>query len=43
MPRRGSVPNREVRSDPSYDNVAVTTLINQIMLDGKWGAAQKCV
>ena len=43
MPRRGSVPKREVLSDPIYDNVVVTKLINQIMLDGKRGAAQKCV
>lgn len=43
MPRRGAVPKREVLSDPIYDNVVVTKLINQVMLDGKRGAAQKCV
>lgn len=43
MPRRGSVPKREVLSDPIYDSVVVTKLINQVMLDGKRGAAQKCV
>lgn len=43
MPRRGFIPKREVLADPIYGNVVVTKLINQIMLDGKRGAAQKCV
>ena len=43
MPRRGNVPKREILVDPIYGNVVVTKLINQIMLDGKRGTAQKCV
>ena len=40
MPRRGFIPKREVLPDPVYGTVVVTTLINQIMLDGKRGTAQ---
>ena len=43
MPRRGFIPKREVLADPIYDSVVVTKLINQIMLDGKRGVAQKAV
>ena len=43
MPRRGFVPKREVLADPMYNSVVVTKLINQIMLDGKRGTAQKAV
>lgn len=43
MPRRGFVPKREVLVDPIYGSVVVTKLINQIMLDGKRGTAQKVV
>lgn len=43
MPRRGFIPKREVLPDPLYESVVVTKLINQIMLDGKRGTAQKCV
>lgn len=43
MPRRGFIPKREVLADPIYDSVVVTKLINQVMLDGKRGTAQKCV
>ncbi len=43
MPRRGNVPKREVLSDPVYNSVLVTKLINSIMLDGKKGVAQKVV
>ena len=43
MPRRGFVPKREVLADPIYNSVVVTKLINQIMLDGKRGVAQKAV
>ena len=35
MPRRGFIPKREVLSDPIYNSVVVTKLINQVMLDGK--------
>ena len=43
MPRRGNVPKREVLPDPIYNSVMVTRLINNIMLDGKKGVAQKVV
>ena len=43
MPRRGNVPKREVLPDPIYNSVLVTKLINNIMLDGKKGVAQKIV
>ncbi len=43
MPRRGNVPKREVLPDPLYNSVLVTRLINNIMLDGKKGVAQKVV
>ena len=41
MSRRGSVPKREVLDDPIYGGKLVTKLINQVMLDGKRGTAQK--
>ena len=41
MPRRGGVPKREVIADPMYNSTVVTKLINQIMLDGKRGTAQR--
>ena len=41
MPRRGFIPKREVLPDPVHGTVVVTKLINQIMLDGKRGVAQK--
>ena len=43
MPRRGNVPKREILPDPVYHSVLVTKLVNQIMLDGKKGVAQKVV
>ena len=43
MPRRGNVPKREILPDPMYNSVLVTKLVNQIMLDGKKGVAQKVV
>ncbi len=43
MPRRGNVPKREVLPDPMYNSTLVTRLINNIMLDGKKGVAQKIV
>lgn len=43
MPRRGFIPKREVLADPIYNSVVVTKLINQVMLDGKRGVAQKAV
>ena len=41
MSRRASVPKREVLDDPIYGGKLVTKLINQVMLDGKRGTAQK--
>ena len=41
MPRRGHVPKRDVLPDPIYNDKIVSKLINQIMLDGKKGVAQK--
>ncbi len=41
MPRRGHVPTREILPDPMYNDVRVTKLVNNIMLDGKKGIAQK--
>jgi len=43
VPRKGNVPKREVLPDPLYNDVVVTKLINNIMLDGKKGVAQKIV
>jgi len=41
MPRRGGVPKRSVLVDPVYGSVVVTKLINQVMVDGKRGTAQR--
>ncbi len=41
MPRRGSAPKHEVLPDPIYKSIVLTKLINQVMLDGKRGTAQK--
>ena len=43
MPRKGHTQKRDVLADPLYNNKVVTKLINQIMLDGKKGVAQKIV
>ena len=43
MPRKGHVSKREVLPDPLYNSKVVTKLINNIMLDGKKGVAQKIV
>ena len=43
MPRKGFIAKREVLADPIYNSVVVTKLINNIMLDGKKGVAQKIV
>jgi small subunit ribosomal protein S7 len=43
VPRKGHVPKREVMEDPIYKDKVVTKLINQVMLDGKRGTAQKIV
>ncbi len=41
MPRRGGVPKRIIIPDPMHNSTVVTKLINQIMLDGKRGTAQR--
>ena len=41
MPRKGYIAKREVLPDPVYNDKIVTKLINNIMLDGKKGVAQK--
>lgn len=43
MPRKGHTQKRDVLPDPLYQNVVVTKLVNNIMLDGKKGVAQKIV
>lgn len=43
MPRKGHTQKRDVLADPMYGDKVVTKLINQIMLDGKRGTAQKIV
>ena len=41
--RKGHTQKRDVLADPLYNNKVVTKLINNIMLDGKKGVAQKIV
>ena len=41
MPRRGAAPKHDVLPDPMYKSIVLTKLINQVMLDGKKGTAQK--
>lgn len=43
MPRKGSIPKREVLADPIYGSKTVTKLINSVMYDGKKGVAQSIV
>ncbi len=43
VPRKGHTQKRDVLADPIYNNKVVTKLINNIMLDGKKGVAQKIV
>ena len=43
VPRKGHTQKREVLADPLYNNKVVTKLVNNIMLDGKKGVAQKIV
>ena len=43
VPRKGHLAKRDVLADPIYNNKVVTKLINNIMLDGKKGTAQKIV
>ncbi|WP_234123277.1 30S ribosomal protein S7 [Clostridium hydrogenum] len=41
MPRKGFIAKRDVLPDPLYNSKVVTKLINNVMLDGKKGVAQK--
>lgn len=43
MPRRGQISKRDVLPDPMYNSKLVTKLVNNVMLDGKKGVAQKIV
>ena len=43
MPRRGNVVKRDVLPEPLYNDKIVTRLINNVMIDGKKGVAQKIV
>ena len=43
MPRRNSAMKRDVLPDPIYKSKVVTKLVNQVMLSGKKGLAQRIV
>jgi small subunit ribosomal protein S7 len=43
VPRKGNIPKRDVMPDPIYNDKVVTKLINQVMIDGKKGIAQRIV
>lgn len=43
MPRKGHIQKRDILPDPLYNSKIVTKLVNNIMLDGKRGTAQKIV
>ena len=43
MPRKGHIQKRDVLADTIYNSKVVTKLVNNIMLDGKKGVAQKIV
>lgn len=43
MPRKGFIPKRDVLPDPLYNDKVVSKLINNIMLDGKKGVAEKII
>jgi len=43
VPRKGHIQKRDVLADPVYNSKVVTKLINNVMLDGKKGTAQKIV
>ncbi len=43
MSRRGQISKRDVLPDPLYNSKHVTKLVNNVMLDGKKGVAQKIV
>jgi small subunit ribosomal protein S7 len=41
LPRKGYIAKRDILPDPIYRNKIVTKFINQLMLDGKKGVAEK--
>ncbi len=43
MSRRNAAEIREVLPDPVYNSTVVTKVVNQVMLDGKKGVAQRIV
>jgi small subunit ribosomal protein S7 len=43
MPRKGSVPKREILPDPVYNSKLVTRFINKLMYDGQRGSAQEII
>lgn len=43
MPRKGFIAKREVLPDPLYNSIVVSKLINNVMIGGKKGVAQKIV
>ena len=43
MPRRGTVPKREVLPDPLYNSALVTKFINSMMSEGKRSTSQHIV
>ncbi len=43
MPRRGRISKIDVLPDPIYNSKLLTKLVNNVMLDGKKGVAQKIV
>ncbi len=43
VPRKGHITKRDVLADPLYNSKTVTKLVNNVMLDGKKGTAQKIV
>ena len=43
MSRRGQISKRDVLPDPLYNSKLVTKLVNNVMMDGKKGVAQKIV
>jgi len=43
MPRRGTVPRREVQADPLYNSALVTKFINCMMYGGKRATSQQIV
>lgn len=43
MPRKGSVPKRQVLPDPKHNSIVISKLINAIMWDGKKAIAENIV